>query len=228
MIHVMAQVPPETRALRQTLLAGAVGFVGGFVVVFALMAYVIVRFGWPEERWWVVPDLLQSFFFALFGGLLAAAAFVWLVSRSHYRAGVHRCFRCNRVLQGVGIPCVCDAAATASYRRRQRVPNRALSHYRRRLPWALLVYLLVLPIAWYGASHPDGSVVRPFATKLIALHAILCLLLVVVLHLIDAVAAFLERGRRFRLRAAPLAQLLGAWPVLFFVLLLAGHALGAW
>src|SRR5687767_2494750 len=111
----MPPAPDDThaRAFRQTLAALAVGSSPGL---------------------WASPHVLQGLFVAATAGMWSAWAAVTLVARRQHRLGMHRCFACNRVLTSDREPCVCDVEGRARYRRRQRLPNRTLRHYRKRLP----------------------------------------------------------------------------------------------
>src|SRR5829696_5503493 len=116
----MPPVPDDThaRAFRQTLAALVGGFLTGFLVVAALFTYAIVRYVWPEQRWWALPHLLQGLFVSATAGLWSAWAAMTLVARRQHRFGMHRCFACGRVLTYDAEPCVCDVEGRARHRRR--------------------------------------------------------------------------------------------------------------
>ena len=215
----MPAVPDDTRALRQMLAAIIGGFLGGFLLIVTLYTYAIIRYGWPAQRWWVLPHALEGLVFAVTGGLLTAWAAMTLVTRRQHRLGMHRCFMCNRVLTYGDEPCVCDAEGRAQYRRRQRLPNRMLRHYRRRLPALLIVNVIVLLIACYAMTHPRHPRTWPIALEVILFHAVLCILLASLLHLIECSEGFIKRGRRLRLRIAPFIQMLVMWPAICLVLM---------
>jgi hypothetical protein len=225
---MMPAMPPaadETRATRQLLIAIVSGFFAGFSLTLALVTYLIVRYGWPEQRWWVLPDVVQGVVFAVFGGLVAAAAITTLVTRRQHRLGMHRCFTCNHVLANGDEPCICNVEARARYQRRQRVPNRTLHHYRRRLPWVLLVNVIVLLIAWYAVTRPGRPRTAPLVVEVAVLHAVLCILLAALLHLVDCFAPFIRHGRRRGLQVTPYIQLLVMWPAICLILGAIGKAL---
>ena len=210
----MSRLPDQTRALRQTLAAVAGGFIGGFLVTLTLFTYAIVRFGWPEQRWWVLPHLLQGVVFSVTCGLIVAWLAMRLVMRRQHRLGMHRCLVCNRVLPHGDEPCVCDAEGRARYRRRQRLPNRMLRHYRRRVPAVVIINAIVLLIAWYAMTRPSHPRTWPIAAEVIFFQAILCIALAALLHLIECFEGLSKRGRRMRLRVAPFVQMLVMWPAL--------------
>ena len=207
----------ESRNLRQMVVAVFVGFSGGFILSLAVVVFVIARILWPEAGWWALAELVRGVFIAGFGGMVVAWAAMSLVVRRQYRLGMHRCAACDRALRAASVPCVCDAAGWARYRRLQRLPNRTLRHFRRRLPVLLVIYLLVLLVAVYIALRHTRPGWWSFAADVVQGHAVLCTLVAVLLHLTDVFPGLFPRGRRLRLRVAPLVQFVVIWPCAFAV-----------
>jgi len=105
----MSELPPDTRAARQMTYVMLTAFVVGFFGLLATLGWLIVHFMVPETRWWdilfcSINAIMISF---IFGGLGLAALCGSMLSRFHYRRGVHRCPYCDRPLKGIGISCVC-------------------------------------------------------------------------------------------------------------------------
>ncbi len=108
----MSKLPPDTIAMRRGIIGALIAFVVGSVVMLATLAWVIVRFVTPEERWW---DVLHTSINAImisvvFGGLGSAALVSWLLSRYHYRRGFYRCRFCHRPFTQPGRICDCAEA----------------------------------------------------------------------------------------------------------------------
>jgi hypothetical protein len=95
--------------MRRELVAGLVGFVGGFVGALVTFGWLIVQFVPADAHWW---DLLHTCINALiisfiFGGLGFAALSVWTFSWYHHLRGYYRCRFCNRPLKSATARCDC-------------------------------------------------------------------------------------------------------------------------
>jgi cytochrome c biogenesis protein CcdA len=107
-VHPMSNLPPETRALRQMIYLGLLSFVLGFVAVLAIIGWLVAHFVAPDGRWWdILHASVNAILISFFGGLCFAAATTTVLSRVHYRRGVHRCPYCSKPLKGIGISCDC-------------------------------------------------------------------------------------------------------------------------
>ena len=111
----MSRFSRDTIALRGEIFVAVVGFLVGFVVVLATLAWVIVRFVIPEARWW---DVLHTSINAIMisivlGGLGSAALASWLASRYHYSHGFYRCRFCHRPFKKPRHLCECAEAQDA-------------------------------------------------------------------------------------------------------------------
>jgi hypothetical protein len=220
----MPRLLDETmRANRQLLAALLVGFLAGFLLVLTPVGW-LARDEWAKRGWWLLPDLVQFMVAAFcFGCVTAWAALTWVGRRQH-RLAMYRCPMCNRVLPYGDEPCACDAEGRARYRRKQQLPNRMLRHYRRRVPWVLLTYLLVLPIAWHVVTRSGRPMTLPFALDLAATHGVFCALVAVVTRVVE-LSDFTRRGKRLARRLAPYVQLLSLWPLAVCAVMLVYTAL---
>lgn len=107
----MSNLPPDTKALRQTIYVGLIAFIVGFVGVLALLGWLIASFVAPDSRWWDILHVSSgAILFSVFGGLCFAAGSIWVLNRVHYRRGAFRCPYCGGPLKGVGILCSCPEA----------------------------------------------------------------------------------------------------------------------
>jgi hypothetical protein len=111
----MSKLPRDTIAMRREIFGACAAFVLGFVVMLAMLAWVIATFVTPEARWW---DVLHTSISAImisvvFGGLGSAALASSLLSRYHYRRGFYRCRFCHRAFTRPGRICDCAEAQAA-------------------------------------------------------------------------------------------------------------------
>jgi hypothetical protein len=84
----------------------------------------------------------------------------------------------------------------------------------------VIVNLIVLPIAWYAVARPWHPRSGPLALEVIFLHALLCILIAALLHLVECLEGLLKRGlrgRRLRLRTALFVQMLVMWPIVCLI-----------
>lgn len=186
------------------------------------LSYLLVKYVIPEAPWWgSALTAAQILWLSFLGGLLLAAACVRLTSWHHYRTGVYRCHRCNRVLRGSHIPCVCQPKELPG-RSRHRPPP--LRHYRKRLKPLSLAYLLLVPVALNVATiAPDRGGDMGFALWAVLCHGLICLMLVMVFRCVEATLELFKVCRRFRLSLAVYIRLATPWAVvsaaaLFFVM----------
>src|SRR5258706_15206449 len=99
---------PEDRAFWQLVATAAVAFVFGFLLIAMGFLSLLHRVGGAEMRWWDIIHMgYHVILLSLGGGLGFATAASWIISRWHYRRGMHRCPFCGRALKGLGIPCEC-------------------------------------------------------------------------------------------------------------------------
>ena len=105
----MAKLPPDSRALQQTIYVGLISFVVGFVGMLSLLSWVIVRFVVPESRWWHVLHMsIESIMLSIVvGGLGFMALSVSLLNWYHYKRGFYRCRFCGKALKSFRIACGC-------------------------------------------------------------------------------------------------------------------------
>jgi hypothetical protein len=118
----MNDFPPDSRALRREVCVALTAFVVGFVVVLAVLGWLMVRFVTPEAHWWNVlhTSITAIMISVVVGGLGSAALSVWAISRYHYWRGFYRCRSCGGPLKGPGILCDCPEA--------QALKRRACEH----------------------------------------------------------------------------------------------------
>ncbi len=118
----MSNLPTDSRALRREVFVAVIAFVVGFLVVLAMLAWLIVRFVTAEARWWDVlhTSITAIMISVVFGGLGSAALCVCAISRYHYWRGSYRCRFCGRPLKRPGILCECPEA--------QALKRRACEH----------------------------------------------------------------------------------------------------
>jgi hypothetical protein len=212
----------ELDAIRREWLAAVVGF---FIILAAAAAgavYITLKYVLPEGGWIdAVFSALRLMPFALllgiWGGLLPMA----ILRRRHYALGIYRCYHCNRSLRSAGVACVC---MPNEMRRVRRKPHGAMRHYRRRVKPVLLTYA-VMTVPTLLLAHVAR---RPHIAwaDLAFVHALCCLFTGIVIHLVEYTLEFLNRGRRFRLRAPVFVRVLAIWPLLVIVAGLISHAMG--
>lgn len=90
------------------IVVGIVAFMVGMVGVLILTGWLMWRFVEPGEHWWtLLHTSILRLIFSVIGGLALAAGAMSLLSRWHFRRGVHRCAYCSKPLRGIGIPCDC-------------------------------------------------------------------------------------------------------------------------
>ena len=107
----MSSVPPDISADRQTIYAGVIAFIIGFMAVLAVWGWLIVRFVAPEAHWWdIVHTSINAILVSILGGLCLCAATVVVLTKLHYLRGVYRCRFCGRSLKGARILCDCPEA----------------------------------------------------------------------------------------------------------------------
>ena len=107
----MSNLPPETKALRQTIYVGLIAFILGFAVVLAALGWLIASFVPPDGRWWDILHVsINAVLISVFGGLCFSAGSVLVLSRIHYQRGIFRCPYCDGPLKGAGILCGCPGA----------------------------------------------------------------------------------------------------------------------
>ena len=210
----MANSQNESRAHLWGILATFVAFVVGFAAVYALLAWLIVRYVWPQQGWWALPDFVRILEYALLGGAVTATAAAWIFIPS---------IRYNDP---------CDTGGLERYRRRWEAAhprqNRMMRHVRRHGPWVVLVQVLLIPVAlwlWTRPWRPRPTDMAPPADIAFG-HVALCLLLAYVLHGVDEVASGLKRWKRVAVRARHYTMLMAIWPIVFLVGLFGGEALG--
>jgi cytochrome c biogenesis protein CcdA len=108
-------LPPDARADRQTIYAGLIAFVVGFVVVLVTFGWLIVHFVAPEAHWWdILHTSINAVLISVLGGLCFCAAIVGVLTKVHYLRGVYRCRFCGRPLKGVRIRCGCAESEALS------------------------------------------------------------------------------------------------------------------
>jgi len=111
LLRTMSSLPPDTRAMRQTLYAALAAFPVGFVLVLVALGLLVYHVVTPDARWWEILHIsINSILISAFGGLCFSAVAATVVSRIHYRRGAYRCRFCDRPLKGPGIPCECPEA----------------------------------------------------------------------------------------------------------------------
>src|SRR5688572_20471626 len=80
-VAAMTNLPPDTRALRQTIYAGVVAFILGFVVALAALGWLVTRLAAPDSRWWEILHVsIYGILISVFSGLLFATAAAWGLS----------------------------------------------------------------------------------------------------------------------------------------------------
>ena len=105
----MSNLPPDARAFRQEIYVSLIAFVIGFVVLLSALAWVIVRFVYPEAPWWELAhtSINAVLISIVIGGLGSAALSMSLLSKYHYRGGVYHCLFCGRTLSSARDRCPC-------------------------------------------------------------------------------------------------------------------------
>jgi hypothetical protein len=104
----MSCLPPDTRALRQLVVAGLLSFLIGMAGVLVLVGWLMWRFVEPDTPWHQLLHIaISGLIISVVGGMALAAGTGWLLNRWHYRQGVHRCVHCGRPLKGIGDFCDC-------------------------------------------------------------------------------------------------------------------------
>lgn len=211
----------ESEAMRREWLAGTAGFFFVFAAGFSTAVYFLFAYFLPEKGWLdTIVATLQVLMFAAILGIYAGGLATAAVRRHHYAAGVYRCYRCNRVLRGPGIACVCmPREQRATVRRHSK-----LRHYRRLAGRVLFIYLaLLVPtlILTHFAHRP-----RVTSADVAFLHACFCLLLAIGMELTGGVLEFLHRGMRFRLRSEIYRRALAIWSLLVIAVGLICHTFG--
>jgi hypothetical protein len=210
----MTGIPADTRAMRQTLVGGCLGFLLGILGTAGIAAYVIFHY-LPHHGWWEVLSAALSFAHLIFlGGLGAAVATVWVLDRRHYARGAYRCWRCNRALARK-VPCSCWGATRRLGPRR----GRFLRHYRRRIPELLMVGAALLPAAALLILLIPVTGEKPLAVEVIIRHAALSMLAGAGLaSAIMAMESF-KCAKRFRLWASIFMRVLLIWGFVVLVML---------
>jgi hypothetical protein len=109
----MNNLTPESRAFRavnREMYAGFIGFVIGFFLTFAVLAWTVGYYVAPDAHWWqVFGASLDSLMISFFGGLCFAVGAYSLVRWFHFRSGVYRCSHCGKPLRTSRRPCDCHA-----------------------------------------------------------------------------------------------------------------------
>jgi hypothetical protein len=212
----------ESRAFARRFLVALASFVLAFVALAAVAVYLVVTYLRPEAGWLnAIVFLLQllPFLFACAGGV--ALVTTYLVELPHYWRGDYHCHWCGRSYQNWKEICPCQPQP-----RVMRRPQRQWTHYRRRIKPVLLVQLGVLGVVLvFLATHPNRR--DPFLIDLLSLHAVLCALVCVMIHLVQSVLEMLRRGRRWRLRARVFVRVLALWPFVFAVAMIVAKQM-AW
>lgn len=197
--------------MRQLAIAGAVGFFVGFTAVAALGAWIIVRFAIPESAWRAVGDAGKFLIFSVLAGLGASAGCIAIVDRWHFRAGYHRCQRCNRLLRSWRVPCVCQPRAE----RTNPIRTSKSRHYRKHARTILFVVAAFVPVAWTVAAIAPARAKNPMAAMdVLVFHVVLCAAFAFLLEACCATLRLLQRGRRFQIRAEFVLRTLILWPLI--------------
>src|SRR5258706_5025980 len=96
---------PEDRAFWQLVATAAVAFVFGFLLITMGFLSLFHRAGGAEMRWWDIIHMgYHVILLSLGGGLGFATAASWIISRWHYRRGMHTFSVFGRGLKGLRIP----------------------------------------------------------------------------------------------------------------------------
>jgi hypothetical protein len=212
-MNSLRDMPPDSRAYRRELALALWTFTGGFLATAAVVAYALVKWIVPQERWWAIGTAAHLLFYPLFVGLAAAAAAVVILRRRHYRQGVYRCCQCGRILRGIGTPCICrpengpDRNSFARARQHRRAARR-----RRTIKHVALAYVVLLPLALLGASCSRGRHFPPRLEDVVAGHIVLCACIALLGSFAHATLELLNSGRRFRLRTTMFLRTLCVWP----------------
>ena len=102
---------PENKALRRIIYVGIISFIIGFILVYAVLAWLIVHFIDKDTRWWnILHCAINAILISVFGGLCFALGSVWILDWFHYRCGVYRCQFCGRPLKSMRDFCDCPQA----------------------------------------------------------------------------------------------------------------------
>ena len=207
--QAMRVEPADSRAFRREMTTGCAAMLVAVLAALVLTVWVFVSFIWPDKEWWGIPTALQLLFWFTMAGIGAAIGLVKLMERSHYRLGVYRCWRCNRALRGLGVPCVCGP------KKPRLRPRPWLRHHRKRVPRVLLIYACLLPVAVVlTAVRKPGAM--PLATwqQVVVWHGLLSVFLLAALRVGAEVADALKLGgRRFRVRMDVFILTFGVWPL---------------
>lgn len=207
----MSSDDPESRADRQGWWAAGVGFVSTLLAVPALLTWAVVAH-WPRAAgWWdvleVVLAVLQGLLLAVPAGLTVGVLALWAVRAYHYRAGTYHCWRCDRPLRRLFIPCECSGVPADARR------WRFLRHCRRRLPAVLLAYVLIAAVA-YVLVYAFGLGPRPASVKnWLACYVVLCAAVAFFIKMSLGALQDLGRAPRLRLRAVPFFAMFILWPI---------------
>jgi len=204
----MNRANPQARALRQTWTVGclAFAFALAFAAVVAFMAHLFLKYLFPHDGWWALPQAIwHAALFSFIGGCALAIPSMKLVNNLQYRRGVHRCARCGRALQAERIPCIClidDPMFVASFPSAKLKPRRPLlRHDRQYLIRVIIAYVATMPLALaFAAINPN-----PRHFPLLRQVALSHLLFVIVVYaggsLLQDILKWRGQGKRLRLQS---------------------------
>jgi hypothetical protein len=212
----MRDVPLETRAFRQRLMAGLLGFLLGLVALLGVVVYVAILVARLEGWGRAIHLGLHLVVWSVIGAMAIAWLATAVTDRIHARLGWLRCHRCGGRLRHGLAACACDPEWAAVLARgkvmRRRCRRHRLQRYGKRLPsvvFSWLVLLLVAYVLYISLNHGR----QPTAAELAAGHCILCGLVVVLGVLLADVMKSFNIGKRVRPRAMAFLTVLAAWPI---------------
>jgi hypothetical protein len=208
-------LPDDTRAFRQRLLAGLLGFLLGLIALFPGVVYVVVwaarDAGWGSAAHIGAHLTIWSFIGAMAIGCLAMI----VADHIHARLGWIRCCRCGRRLGAGFIACGCDPEVGASLARIKELQRRRRRHLvarsLNRVPSVVVGWLAVFPMTYLG-HMALGRGRQVSALDVVAAHIALCALVAVLgTLLVDAMKMF-KFAKRLRPRALIFLSLFAVWP----------------
>lgn len=107
----MSQLPPETRALHETIIVGLLAFFIGMAGTLVLIGWLMWRFVEADTPWYALLHMsINGLLISVVGGMVTAIVAMWLLDKLHYLRGMYRCPYCNRRLKGVMAFCDCPQA----------------------------------------------------------------------------------------------------------------------
>jgi hypothetical protein len=196
----------EARALRQTWAVGCLAFAVGFGLVVASMVYLFVKYVFPQDGWWALPQAIwHTAFLSFVGGCALTLPSMKLLNWLQYRRGLYRCTRCGRTLQAERIPCACrmnDPQFAPLFPSAKLKPRRRLlRHDRRYLPRVIVAYVATMPLALAFATLRPNPRHFPLLRQVALSHLLVVVFVFVGGRVLQDVLEWFGKGQRLRLQS---------------------------